>query len=53
MKNITVRLLSAAAALLFVSGVIFMIIKLWIYGVLLWAGAFGCVMAAFNFKNKK
>ena len=53
MNKLSVRLLLAAAALLLIAGVIFAILQLWLYTGLLWAGAFGCLMAALNFRNSK
>ena len=53
MNKLSVRLLLAAAALLLIAGVIFGILQLWLYTGLLWAGAFGCLMAALNFRNSK
>ena len=53
MNKLSVRLLLAAAALLLIAGVIFAILQVWLYTGLLWAGAFGCLMAALNFRNSK
>ena len=53
MNKLSVRLLLAAAALLLMAGVIFAILQLWLYTGLLWTGAFGCLMAALNFRNSK
>lgn len=39
--------------LLLIAGVIFAILQLWLYTGLLWAGTFGCLMAALNFRNSK
>ena len=49
----TVRLLLTAGILLMISGCIFGFIGQWIYATLVWAGAFGCCIAAFNFKDQK
>ena len=53
MNKLSVRLLLAAAALLLMAGVIFAILQVWPYTDLLWAGAFGCLMAALNFRDSK
>ena len=53
MNKLSVHLLLAAAALLLIAGVIFAILQLWLYTGLLWVGAFGCLMAALNFRNSK
>lgn len=52
-KQITVRLLLAAAVLMLLAGGIFAFMQQWIYAALLWVGAFGCLVAALNFKRKK
>lgn len=49
----TVRLLVTAGILMLLAGVIFGFIKQWIFVALVWAGAFGCLVAALNFKNRK
>ncbi len=49
----TVRLLVTAGILMLLAGVIFGFIKQWIFAALVWAGAFGCLVAALNFKNQK
>lgn len=51
MKEWSVRLLLTAAVLLLIAGVIFAFIQSWIYTGLIWSGAFGCLVAALNFKN--
>lgn len=51
MKETTVRLLFAAGALMLLAGCIFAFLKLWVYAALLCAGAFGCLVAALNFKS--
>lgn len=48
----TVRLLIAASALMLVAGCIFGFIQQWTCTVLLLIGAFGCAVAALNFKNR-
>lgn len=54
MKNKkTVRLLLTAGILLMIAGCIFGLISQWIYAALVWVGAFGCCIAALNFKNQK
>lgn len=49
----TVRLLVAAGFLMLVAGCIFGVIGQWLYAALVWIGAFGCCIAALNFKNKE
>ena len=49
----TVRLLVAAGFLMLVAGCLFGFVGQWIYAALVWIGAFGCCIAALNFKNKK
>lgn len=51
--EITIRLLVAAGALMFLAGVIFAFLHQWWLMVLLWVGALGCGVAALNFKNRK
>ena len=51
--NISVRLLAAAGALMLLAGCIFGFTQQWIYAALVWVGAFGCLIAALNFKNRK
>lgn len=46
-------LLAVASMLMMLAGVIFCFIQQWIYAVLLWVGAFNCMVAALNFKNRK
>ena len=53
MNKLSVRLLLAAAALLLIAGGIFAILQVWLCTSLLWTGAFGCLMAALNFRNSK
>ena len=53
MEQLSVRLLLTAGILLLIAGVIFTILQVWLYTGLLWAGAFGCLMAALNFRNFK
>lgn len=48
-----VRLLITAAILMLLAGVIFGFLKQWICTGLLCAGAFGCLAAVRNFKNRK
>lgn len=52
-NKVTVRLLVAAEVLMLLAGVIFAFLKLWLYTALLAAGAFGCLIGAMNFKNKR
>ena len=49
----TVRLLLTAGILLMIAGCIFGFIEQWIYAALVWADAFGCCIAALNYKNQK
>ena len=49
----TVRLLLTAGILLMIAGCIFGLISQWLYAALVWVGAFGCCIAALNFKNQK
>ena len=49
----TVRLLLTAGIFLMIAGCIFGLISQWIYAALVWVGAFGCCIAALNFKNQK
>lgn len=53
MTEKTVRLLLTAGILLLIAGCIFGLISQWIYAALVWGGAFGCCIAALNFKNRK
>lgn len=48
-----VRLLLAAGILMMIAGCIFGFTRQWIYAALVWIGAFGCCIAALNFKNQK
>ena len=52
-KNIAVRLLLAAGVLMLLAGCLFGLMRQWVYAALVWAGAFGCLVAALNFKNPK
>ena len=52
-SNISVRLLFAAGVLMLLSGCIFGFAQQWIIAALVWVGAFGCLIAALNFKNRK
>ena len=49
--NKTVRLLIAAGVLMLLAGVIFCLLKQWIFAALVWTGAVGCLAAALNFKS--
>ncbi len=51
-NNVTARLLLAACVLMLVAGCIFAFLQQWTYAALVWVGAFGCLIAALNFKNK-
>lgn len=51
--TIAVRLLVVAGVLMLLSGCIFGFTRQWIYAALVWVGAFGCLIAALNFKNRK
>lgn len=48
-----VRLLLTAGFLMLIAGCIFGFLSQWSYAALIWIGAFGCFMAAINFKNFK
>ena len=48
-----VRLLAAAGVLMLLAGAIFGFMRQWICAGLLLAGAFGCLIAALNFRNRK
>lgn len=50
--NISLRLLVAAGVLMLPAGCIFGFVQQWIYAALVWVGAFGCMVAALNFKNR-
>lgn len=50
---LAVRLLVAAGVLMLLAGGIFAFIQQWIAAALVWVGAFGCLVAALNFKNRK
>lgn len=52
MEQLSARLLLTAGILL-IAGVIFAILQVWLYTDLLWAGAFGCLMVALNFRDSK
>ena len=52
-EQLSARLLLTAGILLLIAGVIFAILQVWLYTGLLWAGAFGCLMAALNFRDSK
>lgn len=51
-RNVAARLLIAAGVLMLLSGCIFGFMREWLYAALVWAGAFGCLVAALNFKNQ-
>ena len=51
MKKLSVRLLLEAAVLLLMAGTLFGFTQSWIYAGLTWSGAFGCLIAALNFRN--
>ena len=53
MEQLSARLLLTAGILLLIAGGIFAILQGWLYTGLLWAGAFGCLMAALNFWDSK
>lgn len=52
-NKVTVRLLVAAGVLMLLAGVIFAFLKLWLCAALVAMGAFGCLIGAVNFKNKR
>lgn len=49
----TVRLLAAAGVLMLLAGAIFGFLRQWICAGLLLVGAFGCLIAALGFRNRK
>lgn len=49
----TVRLLGTAGGLMLLAGVLFGITGQWVCAGLLCVGAFGCLIAALNFKKRK
>lgn len=51
MKKSSARLLLTATALLLIAGTLFGFAQSWIYAGLIWSGAFGCLVAALNFRN--
>lgn len=51
MEQLSARLLLTAGILLLIAGGA--ILQGWLYTGLLWAGAFGCLLAALNFRNSK
>ena len=51
MKQLSVRLLLAAAVLLLMAGTLFGFTQSWIHAGLIWSGTFGCLIAALNFRN--
>ena len=53
MEQLSVRLLLTAGILLLIAGGIFAILRVWLYTGLFWAGAFGCLMAALNFRDSQ
>ena len=53
MEQLSARPLLTAGILLLIAGVIFAILQGWLYTDLLWAGAFGCLLAALNFRYSK
>ena len=53
LEQLSVHLLLTAGLLLLIAGVILAILQGWLYTGLLWAGAFGCLMAALNFRDSK
>ena len=53
MEQLPAHLLLTAGILLLIAEVIFAILQVWLYTDLLWAGAFGCLLAALNFRDSK
>ena len=53
MEQLSARLLLTAGILLLIAEGIFTILQGWLYTGLLWVGAFGCLMAALNFRDSK
>lgn len=52
-RNIAVRLLVTGGGLMLLAGCVFCLMQQWICAALIWVGAFGCLSAALNFKNRK
>ena len=53
MMEKTMSLLVCAGTLMSIAGVIFGLLGQWLYSALILAGAFGCLIAALNYKNRK
>ena len=47
------QIMAAAGVLMLLAGAIFGFMRQWICAGLLWVGAFGCLIAALNFKKRK
>ena len=52
-SNLAFRLLVAAGVLMLLAGCIFGFVQQWTHTALVWVGAFGCLVAALNYKNRK
>lgn len=52
MKKPAVRLLLTAGILMLLAGVIFAFVAQWTFAALSVAGAFGCLIAALNFRDR-
>lgn len=53
MMETAVGLLVSAGILMLIAGIIFGFLRQWIFAALMCAGAFGCLIAALNFKKRK
>ena len=53
MKEISVRLLFAAAILMLLAACLFVFLKMWLYAELLGAGALGCLGGALSLKKQE
>ena len=51
--GIATKLLVCAGTLMLIAGAIFGFLDQWLYAALIWTGAFGCFVAALNFKKRK
>ena len=52
MKGNAVGLLVAAGILMMLAGTLFVFLQMWRYTAMLLIGAFGCFVAALNFRNR-
>lgn len=51
-NNVSIRLSLCGGALMLSAGVILAILQQLLYAALLWLGAFGCFIAALNYKSE-